>query len=61
MLNVHFSLLPRWRGAAPVERAILAGDEETGVGIISLEPTLDTGPLHARTSHRRSAKRRRVN
>ena len=47
MLNVHFSLLPRWRGAAPVERAILAGDEETGVGIISLEPTLDTGPLHA--------------
>ena len=47
MLNVHFSLLPRWRGAAPVERAILAGDEETGVGIISLEATLDTGPLHA--------------
>jgi methionyl-tRNA formyltransferase len=47
MLNVHFSLLPRWRGAAPVQRAILAGDEETGVGIISLEPTLDTGPLHA--------------
>ncbi len=47
MLNVHFSLLPRWRGAAPVERAILAGDAETGVGIISLEATLDTGPLHA--------------
>jgi len=47
MLNVHFSLLPRWRGAAPVERAILAGDQETGVGIISLEVTLDTGPLHA--------------
>ena len=47
MLNVHFSLLPRWRGAAPVERAILAGDVETGVGIISLETTLDTGPLHA--------------
>ena len=47
MLNVHFSLLPRWRGAAPVERAILAGDRETGVAIISLEPTLDTGPLHA--------------
>jgi methionyl-tRNA formyltransferase len=46
MLNVHFSLLPRWRGAAPVERAILAGDEETGVGIISLEASLDTGPLH---------------
>jgi methionyl-tRNA formyltransferase len=47
MLNVHFSLLPRWRGAAPVERAILAGDAETGVGIMSLEETLDTGPLHA--------------
>lgn len=46
MLNVHFSLLPRWRGAAPVQRAILAGDDETGVGIISLEATLDTGPLH---------------
>jgi len=54
MLNVHFSLLPRWRGAAPVERAILAGDEVTGVGIISLETTLDTGPLHGerRTSTR---------
>ena len=46
MLNVHFSLLPRWRGAAPVQRAILAGDLETGVSIMSLEPTLDTGPVH---------------
>jgi len=46
MLNVHFSLLPRWRGAAPVHRAILAGDQETGVSIISLEATLDTGPVH---------------
>ena len=46
MLNVHFSLLPRWRGAAPVQRAILAGDDETGVSIITLEPTLDTGPVH---------------
>ncbi len=46
MLNVHFSLLPRWRGAAPVQRALLAGDEETGVTIISLEPSLDTGPVH---------------
>jgi methionyl-tRNA formyltransferase len=46
MLNVHFSLLPRWRGAAPVQRAILAGDGETGVSIISLEATLDTGPVH---------------
>ncbi|HET8990823.1 MAG TPA: methionyl-tRNA formyltransferase [Acidimicrobiales bacterium] len=47
MLNVHFSLLPRWRGAAPVERAILAGDERTGVTIITLDETLDTGPIHA--------------
>ncbi len=47
MLNVHFSLLPRWRGAAPVQRAILAGDIETGVDIISLEASLDTGPIHA--------------
>jgi len=46
MLNVHFSLLPRWRGAAPVERAILAGDEETGVSVMSLEARLDTGPVH---------------
>jgi methionyl-tRNA formyltransferase len=46
MLNVHFSLLPRWRGAAPVQRAILAGDLETGVSIISLEVSLDTGPVH---------------
>ena len=46
MLNVHFSLLPRWRGAAPVERAILAGDEMTGVSIMSLEAGLDTGPVH---------------
>jgi methionyl-tRNA formyltransferase len=46
MLNVHFSLLPRWRGAAPVQRAILAGDEETGVTIISLDASLDTGPVH---------------
>jgi methionyl-tRNA formyltransferase len=47
MLNVHFSLLPRWRGAAPVARAILAGDEETGVDVMGLEATLDTGPIFA--------------
>ncbi|HEX4906159.1 MAG TPA: methionyl-tRNA formyltransferase [Acidimicrobiales bacterium] len=47
MINVHFSLLPRWRGAAPVERAILAGDTETGVGIMQLEEELDTGGLYA--------------
>jgi methionyl-tRNA formyltransferase len=47
MVNVHFSLLPRWRGAAPVERAILAGDPETGVCLMTLEEGLDTGPVHA--------------
>jgi methionyl-tRNA formyltransferase len=47
MLNVHFSLLPRWRGAAPVERAILAGDTETGVCLMQLEEGLDTGPVYA--------------
>jgi len=47
-VNVHFSLLPRWRGAAPVERAILAGDTETGVCIMALEAGLDTGPVYAR-------------
>jgi methionyl-tRNA formyltransferase len=48
MVNVHFSLLPRWRGAAPVERALLAGDEKTGVCLMALERTLDTGPVYAR-------------
>lgn len=47
MINIHFSLLPRWRGAAPVERAILAGDEKTGVCIMDIEPTLDTGAVYA--------------
>jgi methionyl-tRNA formyltransferase len=46
MVNVHFSLLPRWRGAAPVERAILAGDTETGVCLMGLEEGLDTGPVY---------------
>jgi len=44
-LNVHASLLPRWRGAAPVQRAILAGDAETGVTIMRMEAGLDTGPM----------------
>ena len=44
-LNVHASLLPRWRGAAPVQRAIMAGDEETGVTIMQMEAGLDTGPM----------------
>lgn len=47
MVNVHFSLLPRWRGAAPVERALLAGDAETGVCLMQLEEGLDTGPVYA--------------
>jgi methionyl-tRNA formyltransferase len=48
MINVHFSLLPRWRGAAPVERAILAGDEETGVCLMDVEEGLDTGAVYRR-------------
>ena len=46
MVNLHFSLLPRWRGAAPVERAILAGDPVTGVCLMALEEGLDTGPVY---------------
>lgn len=49
-VNVHASLLPRWRGAAPIQRAILAGDTETGVTIMCIEPRLDAGPiLHKRS------------
>jgi methionyl-tRNA formyltransferase len=47
-LNVHASLLPRWRGAAPIQRAILAGDARTGVCIMQMEKGLDTGPVYAR-------------
>jgi methionyl-tRNA formyltransferase len=47
MVNLHFSLLPRWRGAAPVERALLAGDDVTGVCLMQLEEGLDTGPVFA--------------
>ena len=47
MVNVHFSLLPRWRGAAPVERAILAGDLETGVCLMKIDAWLDTGAVYA--------------
>ncbi len=49
MVNLHFSLLPRWRGAAPVERAILAGDRVTGVAVMGVEEGLDTGPVYAET------------
>jgi methionyl-tRNA formyltransferase len=44
-INIHASLLPRWRGAAPIERAILAGDTETGVSIMQMDEGLDTGPV----------------
>jgi methionyl-tRNA formyltransferase len=46
MVNLHFSLLPRWRGAAPVERAVLAGDRETGVCLMQVEEGLDTGGVY---------------
>jgi len=44
-INVHASLLPRWRGAAPIQRALLAGDSRTGVTIMQMEPGMDTGPM----------------
>ncbi len=44
-LNIHASLLPRWRGAAPIQRAIMAGDSETGISIMQMEAGLDTGPV----------------
>ena len=44
-INIHASLLPRWRGAAPIQRAVLAGDEETGITIMQMEEGLDTGPM----------------
>ena len=49
-INVHASLLPRWRGAAPIERAILAGDERTGICIMQMDAGLDTGPVLASQS-----------
>ncbi|WP_324262528.1 methionyl-tRNA formyltransferase [Altererythrobacter sp. H2] len=49
-LNVHASLLPRWRGAAPIHRAVMAGDEQTGVTIMQMEAGLDTGPMLARAA-----------
>jgi methionyl-tRNA formyltransferase len=48
LVNIHFSLLPRWRGAAPVERAVLAGDDVTGVDLMVVEEGLDTGAVYAR-------------
>ena len=51
-VNIHASLLPRWRGAAPIQRAILAGDEETGITIMQMDVGLDTGPMLLRRSLR---------
>src|SRR5690349_19652443 len=51
-INTHASLLPRWRGAAPVNAAILAGDEETGVTIMKMDAGLDTGPMLSKISTR---------
>lgn len=45
-INLHFSLLPRWRGAAPVQRAVMAGDRETGAAVFQLVPELDAGPVY---------------
>jgi methionyl-tRNA formyltransferase len=45
-INLHASLLPRWRGAAPIQRALLAGDESTGVSVMQMDAGLDTGPVH---------------
>ncbi len=49
-INIHASLLPRWRGAAPIQRAILAGDAETGITIMQMDAGLDTGPMLYRTA-----------
>jgi methionyl-tRNA formyltransferase len=49
-INVHASLLPRWRGAAPIQRALLAGDDETGISIMQMDAGLDTGPVLMRES-----------
>jgi len=49
-LNIHASLLPRWRGAAPIQRALLAGDRETGISIMRMDANLDTGPILAQRS-----------
>ncbi|MBC7441653.1 MAG: methionyl-tRNA formyltransferase [Ramlibacter sp.] len=49
-INLHFSLLPRWRGAAPVQHAVIAGDERTGAAVFQLVPELDAGPVFAQSS-----------
>jgi len=49
-VNLHASLLPRWRGAAPIQHAVLAGDAETGISVMQMDAGLDTGPVHLRRS-----------
>jgi methionyl-tRNA formyltransferase len=50
-LNIHASLLPRWRGAAPIQRAIEAGDTQTGITIMQMDAGLDTGPMLLAEAH----------
>ena len=57
-INLHFSLLPAWRGAAPVQRAIEAGDEELGISVFSLDQGMDTGPIYRQSSFLRDANMR---
>jgi len=57
-INLHFSLLPAWRGAAPVQRAIEAGDEELGISVFSLDKGMDTGPIYRQSSFLRDASMR---
>ena len=57
-LNVHFSLLPRWRGASPVQRAIAARDRETGITVFKLEEGLDTGPIYSTINYPLDSKSR---
>ena len=53
-INLHFSLLPRWRGAAPVQRALIAGDETTGAAVFQLVPELDAGDVFGVPTHTRN-------
>jgi methionyl-tRNA formyltransferase len=55
-INVHASLLPRWRGAAPIQRAVLAGDAQTGISVMQMDAGLDTGPVHLTRSTRIGAR-----
>ncbi len=59
--NLHGSLLPRWRGAAPIQRAVMAGDDETGVMVMQMDEGLDTGPVLMAETRRASAARPAAN